>query len=95
MQVQKNIENILLESKELFFKEEKTKIGTIFLKNPDDPYRPTRIIGVPFSVAGLWSWKNIYRIHISDPAAAPVVDDAPVYASAESRLANYTRRIIK
>jgi len=79
---------LITSSKELFFREEQTKMSTIFVKNPDNPFRPSRIIGLPFRQQSLWSWKNAFRVHISDPSIAPVVDDASVYAAAKGRLAN-------
>ena len=79
---------LITKSSELYFREEQTKVRTLYIKNPDNPYRPMRIIGLPFTVSSIWSWKNVFRIHISDPAAAPIVDDAPVYAAAFSRLTN-------
>jgi len=79
---------LITSSKELFFREEQTKMSTIFVKNPDNPFRPSRIIGLTFRQQSLWSWKNAFRVHISDPAIAPVVDDAAVYAAAKGRLAN-------
>lgn len=79
---------LITSSRELFFREEQTKMSTIFVKNPDNPFRPSRIIGLTFRQQSLWSWKNAFRVHISDPAIAPVVDDAAVYAAAKGRLAN-------
>jgi hypothetical protein len=79
---------LITRSKELFFKEEKTKLGTIYLKNPDNAFRPTRIIGLPFSEGAIWSWKQVFKVHMSDPAASNVVDDAGVWNAAESRVAN-------
>jgi hypothetical protein len=79
---------LITSSKELFFREEQTKLSTIFIKNPDNPFRPSRIIGLPFRQQSLWSWKNVFRVHISDPAISQVVDDASVYAAAKGRLAN-------
>lgn len=38
--------------------------------------------------------EDVFRIHISDPAAAPIVDDAPVYAAAFSRLTNTDGRMM-
>ena len=85
---------LITKSSELYFREEQTKVRTLYLKNPDNPYRPMRIIGLPFTVSSIWSWKNVFRIHISDPAAAPIVDDAPVYAAAFSRLTNTDGRLM-
>ena len=79
---------LITDAKELYFREEKTKLGTIYIKNPDNPFRPSRIIAVGFSHRQLWSWKNVYRIHMSDVVASEIVDDESVYAAAKYRLAN-------
>lgn len=79
---------IITGSKELFFKEEKTKLGVIYLKNPLNAYRPTRIVGLPFSEGAIWSWKSVFKVHMSDPAVANTLDDSGVWNAAESRLAN-------
>lgn len=79
---------LITTSKELYFKEEKTKIGVVYLKNPLNPYRPSRIIGLPMTEGAIWSWKSVFRIHMSDPAAANILDDSGVWAAVESRLAN-------
>lgn len=85
---------LITKSTELFFKEEQTKVGTLFIKNPDNPRRPTRIIGLGFVESAIWSWKNVNRIHMSDPAAADVLDDSGVFAAAFSRLANTKGRMM-
>ena len=79
---------LITESKELFFKEEKTKMGVIYIKNPDNPFRPSRIIAVPFQESSFWSWKSVYRNHMSDPAVTKIKQDARAYATAISRVAN-------
>ena len=85
---------MITNSRELFFREEQTKMSIIFIKNPDNPFRPSRIIGLPFRQASLWSWKNVFRVHISDPSIAPVVNDGGVYAAAKGRLANTNGRML-
>jgi hypothetical protein len=85
---------LITKSSELFFREEQTKVGTLFIKNPDNPYRPMRIIALGFIVSALWSWKNVFRIHMSDPAAAAVVDDSQIYAALMSRLTNTDGRMM-
>jgi len=85
---------LITKSNELLFREEQTKTKFLYLKNEDNPYRPTRIIALPFNLGAVWSWKNVFRIHISDPAAAPIIDDAPVYAAAFSRLTNTNGRMM-
>jgi len=76
------------------FKEEKTKLSEIFIKNPEDLRLRTRIIGKGPSEAALWSWKNVAHIHMSDIAANKLKDDSPVFAAAFSRLANTNGTIL-
>ncbi|HEY1247577.1 MAG TPA: hypothetical protein VGE97_01195 [Nitrososphaera sp.] len=85
---------MITNSRELFFREEQTKMSIIFIKNPDNPFRPSRIIGLPFRQQSLWSWKNVFRVHISDPSIAPIVNDAGVYAAAKGRLANTNGKML-
>jgi len=79
---------LITEANEMLFREEKTKLNTIFIKNPDNPRNRTRIIGKGPSEAALWSWKNVGHIHMSDIAANKLKDDSPVFAAAFSRLAS-------
>jgi hypothetical protein len=79
---------LITKSSEMYFKEEKTKLGSIYIKNPDNPFRPSRIIAVPFSVHGVWSWKNVFRIHMSDVSATETIDDKSVYEAAGTRFAS-------
>jgi hypothetical protein len=73
---------------ELLFREEKTKVGVAYIKNPDNLYRPSRIIALGASEGAIWSWKNVAHIHMSDIAAADILDDSGLFAAAFSRLAN-------
>jgi len=79
---------LITTSKEMYFKEEKTKLGAVYIKNPDNPFRPSRIIATPFSAHGVWSWKNVYRIHMSDTASTETIDDRSVYEAAGTRFAS-------
>lgn len=85
---------LIKDSNELYFREEKTKAHVLYIKNPDNPFRPSRIIGLGFSVSALWSWKNVIKIHLSDPAAAQVTDDSQIYAALMSRLTNTDGRLL-
>ena len=67
---------------ELLLKEEKTKVGVAYIKNPTNVYRPTRIIALGASEGGVWSWKNVSKIHMSDIAATNLVDDSGLFAAA-------------
>lgn len=74
---------------ELLLKDEVTKVMQLFIHNPDNPHKPTRIIGLGGSNPGsIWSWKEVAHIHISDLAAGSRVDDTEVFGAAFSRLAN-------
>jgi hypothetical protein len=79
---------LMRDPSELLFKEEKTKVKVAYIKNPDNPLRPSRIIGLGMSEGAIWSWKNIGHIHMSDPTASEIKDDAPLFAATFSRLAN-------
>jgi hypothetical protein len=73
---------------ELLLREEKTKVGVAYIKNPDNPLLPSRIIALGASEGSVWSWKNVGHIHISDITASKLVDDSSLFAAAFSRLAN-------
>jgi len=74
---------------ELLLKEEKTKVGVAYIKNPDNQKKPTRIIALGATSEGsIWSWKNVKKIHMSDVTSANLVDDSGLFAAAFSRLAN-------
>ncbi len=79
---------LITEPKELYFKEEKTKVSVIYIKNPDNPFQPSRIIATPFTDQGVWSWKNVYRIHMSDTAVSGTIEDKAIYDAAGTRFAN-------
>ena len=69
-------------------KDEVTKVMTLYIKNPDDQFKPTRIIGLGPRPGSIWSWKQVSHIHISDIAATTSIDDSEVFGAAFSRLAN-------
>jgi len=74
---------------ELLLKDEVTKVMQLFIHNPENPHKPSRIIGLGGSNPGsIWSWKEVKHIHISDLAAGSRIDDAEVFGAAFSRLAN-------
>jgi len=74
---------------ELLLKDEVTKVMQLFIHNPDNPHKPTRIIGLGGSNPGsIWSWKEVAHIHMSDIAASTRINDAEVFGAAFSRLAN-------
>jgi hypothetical protein len=73
---------------ELLLREEKTKVGVAYIKNPDNSLQPSRIIALGSSEGSIWSWKNVGHIHFSDITASKLVDDSSLFAAAFSRLAN-------
>ncbi len=73
---------------ELLLKEEKTKVGVAYIKNPDNALQPSRIIALGSSETQVWSWKQVGHIHFSDITASKLVDDSSLFAAAFSRLAN-------
>jgi len=76
------------------FKEEKTKMSVIYIKNPYDNNKPSRIRALGKSEASVWSWKNVGKIHMSDVAKLDIKEQKNFFAAVYSRLAN-TEGIIK
>ena len=76
------------------FREEKTKMSVIYVKNLYDTNRPSRIIALGKSEASVWSWKNVGKIHMSDVAKLEIKEQKNFFAAVYSRLAN-TEGIIK
>jgi hypothetical protein len=67
-------------------KDEVSKTTQLFIHNPYDPGRPTRIIGLGASAASSVSWKNVDFIHVSDITKASI-DYTEVLDGAFTRLA--------
>lgn len=49
-------------------RDEVSKVERLYIYNPDNPRRPTRIIGRGPKERTLWSWKNVKHVHMSDIA---------------------------
>lgn len=79
---------------DFLLRDEVTKVMTLYIRNPDDPFKPTRIIGLGPRPGSIWSWKEVAHIHMSDIAAAPLIDDSEVFGAAFSRLANTNGTIL-
>jgi hypothetical protein len=79
---------LIRDPSEFLFREQKTKVREIQIKNPDNALRPSRIIALGASEGAVWSWKNVAHVHMSDIAANDLKDDWPLFAAAFSRLAN-------
>lgn len=57
-------------SQKAILRDEKTKTTAIYIKNPDDPLRPSRIIALGADNPGsLEAWPNFKHLHISDITA--------------------------
>lgn len=69
-------------------KKDRTRANILILRNPENPAKVTRIIGLGPTASGVWSWKRIKHIHMSDVAAIDQIDDRPLFAAAFSRLAS-------
>lgn len=67
-------------------KDEVTKVTQLFIHNPYNPSKPTRIIGLGASAASSVSWKNVDFIYISDITKANT-DYTEVIDGAFTRLA--------
>lgn len=67
-------------------KDEVTKITQLFIHNPYNPGKPSRIIGLGASAASSVSWKNVDFIYISDITKA-ATDYTEVIDGAFTRLA--------
>jgi len=84
----------LLTRPEEVFREEKSKVSVIYVRNPYDRKRPSRIIGLGKSESSVWSWKNVGKIHMSDVAKLDMKEQQTFFAAVYSRLAN-TNGVIK
>jgi len=78
-------------TEEELLKDERSKIDTIYLRNPEDPIHPTKIIALGITSAGsLISFKKVCHIHMSDVTLADMTEERFVeaFGGAFSRLAN-------
>jgi len=72
---------------EFLLTDEVTKVMRLYIHNPDNPARPTRIMALGPRAGSIWSWKNVAHIHLSDIAAATSIDHSELFGAAFSRLA--------
>ena len=90
-----NFKNFLItEPGNFLLKTETTKASVLFIANPENPNKPTRIIARGPKASGIWSWKEVKHIHMSDVAANNQVDDSQLFGAAFSRLANTNGSIL-
>ena len=79
---------LITDSSGVILKTETTKASILYLLNPENPGKPTRIIARGPRASGIWSWKEVKHIHMSDVAAINQIDDSQLFGVAFSRLAN-------
>jgi hypothetical protein len=61
---------LITKSRDMVLKDEATKVTVLYVRNPENENRPSRIIGLGLTNAGsILSWKNVKHIHVSDPTA--------------------------
>ena len=78
-------------TEEDLLKDERSKIDTIYLRNPENPSSPTKIIALGITSAGsLISFKRVCHIHMSDVTLADMTEErfTEAFGGAFSRLAN-------
>jgi len=73
---------------EEMIKTDRTKANILIVRNPENPSKPSRFIALGPTASGIWSWKKVKHIHMSDVAAIDQIDDRQMFAAAFSRLAN-------
>jgi len=71
-----------------FLDERKSNSGTLTIKNPYNPRRSSRIIGLGSSIKAVFSWKRVNRIHMSDVSLLPLNGQKEFFGGLYSRLAN-------
>ena len=82
---------------EQYLRDERTKVDTIYLRNPDDPKNTTKIIALGITSAGsLVSFKKVCHIHLSDITMADMVEERfqEAFGALFSRLANTDGTIV-
>lgn len=79
---------LITKSRDMVLKDEATKVTVLYIRNPENENRPSRIIGLGLNNAGsVLSWKNVKHIHVSDQTAAEGDYSHAINASM-TRLAN-------
>jgi hypothetical protein len=78
-------------TEEALLRDERSKIDTIYLRNPENPSQTTKIIALGVtSVGSLISFKRVCHIHMSDVTLADMTEERfnEAFGGAFSRLAN-------
>lgn len=77
---------VIMRPRKNLLKDEASKVTELFIHNPYDPIRPTRVIALGASAASSVSWKNVDFIHVSDITKS-ATDYTEVLDGAFTRLA--------
>ena len=72
----------------LDFSEERSKVGVMYIANPYNPARKSRIIAIGNSATGVYSRMRVNRIHISDPSRLTLKNQDDFFAGLFSRISN-------
>lgn len=74
---------------ELGFKERKSKMRELYVANPYNPKRPSRIIAIGSSLTDVYSRMKVNRIHITDPSRMVIrAAQTDYFAGLFSRISN-------
>jgi hypothetical protein len=71
----------------VLLREEKTKVTEMFIRNPNNKFKPSRIIAIPANAGQAVSWKEVKYVYCSDITMTDKNYDATIN-SAFTRLAN-------
>ena len=71
----------------VLLREEKTKVTEMFIRNPYNKYKPSRIIAIPANAGQSVSWKEVKYVYCSDITMTDKNYDATI-SGAFTRLAN-------
>jgi hypothetical protein len=88
MNSQKYRKYLITKATELVLRDEATKVSVMFIRNPENIHKPTRIIALSPTERAVWSWKEVKKVHMSDVAVNLAKDDSGFFGAVFSRLAN-------
>jgi hypothetical protein len=77
----------IVDDKDVLLREEKTKVTEMFIRNPHNKYKPSRIIAIPANAGQSVSWKEVKYVYCSDITMTDKSYDATING-AFTRLAN-------
>jgi hypothetical protein len=77
----------IVDDKDVLLREEKTKVTEMFIRNPYNRFKPSRIIAIPANAGQSVSWKEVKYVYCSDITMTDKNYDATING-AFTRLAN-------